>query len=172
MRLSLPLWLRETAKDVLVALAVALVLRASVADARVVPTPSMVPTVYPGDRVFMERVVLRFTGVDRGDIVVFQPPFETTDPYLKRVIGLPGETVEVRKGQVLIDGVALDEPYLKEAPRYTYGPVTIPEDKLLVLGDNRNDSYDSHSWGLLDRDAVEGRAWFRYWPMNRIGGLD
>lgn len=165
-------WAKEWGRDLMVAVALALVLKAGVADARVVPTPSMVPTVLPGDRVFMERIVVRFTGLNRGDIVVFTPPIPSEDDYLKRVIGLPGDTVEVRGGQVRITGAVLSEPYLQEAPRYTYGPIKVPEGKVLVLGDNRNQSYDSHSWGLLDISAVHGRAWIRYWPLNRAGLLN
>jgi signal peptidase I len=162
---------KDWGKDLLIAVAIALVLKAGVADARKVPTPSMVPTVQVGDRIFVERLFYHFTGPKRGDIVVFTPPVPSPDDYLKRVIGLPGETVEVRRGQVLINGTALNEPYEAEAPRYTYGPVTVPEGKVLVLGDNRNQSYDSHSWGLLDISAIHGRAWVRYWPFERIGRL-
>jgi signal peptidase I len=162
---------KEWGKDLGIALLLALVLKAGVADARKVPTPSMVPTVMPGDRVFMERAVLKFTGLHRGDIVVFTPPVPSEDDYLKRVIGLPGETVEVKGGKVLVDGKALNEPYIAEQPHYTYGPVTVPAGKILVLGDNRNQSYDSHAWGLLDESAVHGRAWVRYWPLDRIGLL-
>lgn len=163
---------REWARDLGVTLAIALLLKAGVADARMVPTPSMVPTIQVGDRIFVERILYRFTGLDRGDIIVFTPPFPAEDDYLKRVIGLPGDTVEVRKGQVLVNGQALTEPYLAEAPRYTMPAVTVPEGKVFVLGDNRNQSYDSHSWGLLDQSAIHGRAWVRYWPLDRAGGLE
>jgi signal peptidase I len=160
-------------RDLSVALVLALVLKASVADARVVPTPSMVPTVQVGDRLFVEKVVMKVTGLKRGDVIVFTPPPQTAseDDYLKRLIGLPGETVSVHDGKVYINGQPLDEPYIKEAPTYTYGPITVPEGKVLVLGDNRNQSYDSHAWGLLDESEVHGRAWIRYWPLNRIGLL-
>lgn len=162
----------EWVRDLGVALGLALLLRASVADAREVPTPSMVPTIVPGDRVMVERVVMHFTGLNRGDIVVFTPPVPSSDDYLKRVIGLPGDTVEVRAGKVYVNGAALNEPYLQEAPRYKYPAVTVPEGKIFVLGDNRNDSFDSHSWGLLDLSSVHGRAWIRYWPLNRMGTLE
>lgn len=163
---------REWAKDLSIALAVALLLKAGVADARKVPTPSMVPTIQVGDRIFVERIFYKFTGLEHGDIIVFTPPVPSEDDYLKRVIGLPGDTVEVRKGQVLVNGKVLTEPYLAEAPRYTMPATTVPEGKVFVLGDNRNQSYDSHSWGLLDQSAIHGRAWVRYWPLDRAGGLD
>lgn len=164
--------IKEWAKDIAIALAIGLVLKGSVADARMVPTPSMVPTVQVGDRIFVEKVILKFTGIKRGDIIVFTPPVPSTDDYLKRVIGLPGETVEVKDGQVYINGEPLAEDYLAEAIRYKYGPVTVPEGKVLVLGDNRNYSEDSHRWGMLDQSAIHGRAWLRYWPLNRAGTLD
>lgn len=171
---------RGWGKEILLALVLALVIRAGVAEARRVPTPSMEPTVLPGDRLLAEKIVYRFTGPKRGDIIVFAPPFAPEqgavasflgleEDYLKRVIALPGETVEIRDGQVLIDGVPLDEPYIKEAPTYEAPPVTVPEGQLFVLGDNRNQSYDSHAWGTLGMDAVRSRAVFRFWPLNRIG---
>lgn len=163
---------KDWGKDLTIALAIALLLKAGVADARKVPTPSMVPTIHVGDRIFVERLFYEFTGPQRGDIVVFTPPVEATDDYLKRVIGVAGDTIEVKKGQVYLNGEALKEPYLAEAPRYTYGPVTVPEGKIFVLGDNRNQSYDSHSWGLLDQSAVHGRAYLRYWPLDRAGRLE
>ncbi|MDF2630754.1 MAG: lepB2, partial [Symbiobacteriaceae bacterium] len=163
---------KEWAKDLAIALAVGLLLKASVADARMVPTPSMVPTVQVGDRIFVEKVFVKWLGVERGDIIVFTPPVPSTDDYLKRVIGLPGETVEVNNGKVYINGEVLEEDYLAETIRYKYGPVTVPEGKVLVLGDNRNYSEDSHRWGMLDQSAIHGRAWLRYWPFNRAGTLD
>jgi len=160
------------AMDLSIALAVALVLKAGVADARKVPTPSMVPTIAVNDRIFVERLVYHFTGPSRGDIIVFTPPVPSPDDYLKRVIGLPGDTIKIEKGKVFVNDVPLEEPYLAEAPRYIFGPLTVPEGKVFVLGDNRNQSYDSHSWGLLDQSAIHGRAWVRYWPLDRFGALD
>ncbi|MFZ5825489.1 MAG: signal peptidase I [Bacillota bacterium] len=176
-------FLANWGRELFVALLLALVIRAEVAEARKVPTPSMAPTVLPGDRLLAEKLLYRFTGPKRGDIVVFSPPFAAEtgyvgeflglgDDYLKRVIALPGETVEVRAGRVLIDGVPLEEPYLLAAPRYTLPPMTVPEGRLFVLGDNRNHSYDSHLWGLLDAESVHSRAVFRFWPLGRIGPVD
>lgn len=171
---------RGWGKELLVALVLALLIRAGVAEARMVPTPSMVPTVLPGDRLLAEKMLYRFTTPRRGDIIVFAPPFAPEqgrlasflgleEDYLKRVIGLPGETVEIRDGQVLVNGVALDEPYIKEAPTYEAPPVIVPAGHLFVLGDNRNQSYDSHAWGTVELSAVRSRAIFRFWPLNRIG---
>lgn len=173
---------KEWGKELLIALVLALVIRAGVAEARKVPTPSMVPTVQPGDRLLAEKVTYYFSQPHRGDIVVFTPPFAPEQPalvrflglqddYLKRVIGLPGETVEVRDGQVFIDGSPLDESYIAAAPNYTMPPKKVPDGQIFVLGDNRNDSYDSHAWGFLDISAVHSRAVFRFWPLNRLGSV-
>ena len=92
---------------------------------------------------------------------------------VKRVIGLPGDTLEVKDGLVYINGVALEEDYILEAPDYSYGPVTIPQGQYFMLGDNRNNSKDSHMWNypFIDREAIIGKAIFCYWPISRIGVL-
>jgi len=174
---------QEWGRDLLIAVAVALFFRAEVVEARVIPTESMVPTVLVGDRILAEKIIYRFTGAQRGDIIVFDPPFDQKssnavlaelgleEDYLKRVIGLPGDVVEVKGGKVMVNGDTLTEPYLNGAPTYRYGPVTVPEGKLFVLGDNRNHSYDSHYWGFVDESAVRSRAVVRWWPLNRIGML-
>ncbi len=173
---------KQWGKELLVGLLVAFLIHAEVADARFVPTPSMAPTVMPGDRLLTEKVLVRLTGVRRGDIIVFKSPFTKQEAlikrvlglhgdFLKRVIGLPGDKVEVRGGQVLINGQPLHEPYILSAPKYDYGPVTVPEGKLFVLGDNRNNSLDSHIWGFLDMEDVQARVILRIWPLNRVGRL-
>lgn len=166
-------------KELLVALLIGLLIRAEVAEARVVPTPSMVPTVIPGDRILAEKIVMRFTGLHRGDIIVFRPPFSDEnsrlmstmgleDDFLKRVIGLPGDKIEIRDGKVRVNDQVLVEPYIEAPPNYAFGPQTVPDGKLFVLGDNRNNSYDSHAWGFLDESAVRSRAFLRFWPLGRI----
>jgi signal peptidase I len=120
------------------------------------------------------KEVLRWRDVARGDIVMFVPPKETgvDDKFVKRVVALPGETVEVRPGAgVFINGRRLEETYLREIPGYWVPPQVVPEGKIFVLGDNRNNSYDSHAWGFLDSDSVQGVMVFRYWPLNRMGFL-
>jgi len=158
-------------KDIAFGVLIWLFLTTTVGEARVVPTVSMVPTIRVGDRIWTDKLTLRFREIKRGDILVFEAPFKATDPYVKRVIGLPGETVEVKNGQVWIDGQALVEPYLAEAPVYRYGPVKISEGQYLMLGDNRNNSYDGHYWGLVTRSAIQARAVYRFWPLSRFGPL-
>lgn len=155
-------------------------IRQFVAEARVVPTGSMEPTIAVNDRLFIEKISYRFKAPQRGDIIVFQAPEKALvavnanrgDAYLKRVVGLPGETVEVTDGKVWIDGKALREGYIKAPPTYTWGPQVVPNNEYLVLGDNRNGSSDGHVWGFLSEEAIIGKAAARFWPPNRIGGLD
>jgi signal peptidase I len=169
-------WKRLAALGAL--LAWVLLLRGFVVEPRSIVSNSMTPTLLMGDRVVMDKLSYRFHPPRAGDIVVFALPDEAQRPggpptlaTLKRVIALPGQSVEVRNGQVLVDGAALSEPYLQERPRYTWGPAQVPEGMLFVLGDNRNASSDSHDWGFLPQRNVLGRAWVRYWPLRRAGSL-
>ena len=162
-------------------------IRTFVAEARYIPSRSMVPTLQVDDRLIIDKVGYHFREPQRGDIVVFMPPDEaavvcTTGPrpqpgstskdaYIKRIVALPGETVEVRQGKVLINGQVLQENYLQEVPDYEYGPRIVPENSYLVLGDNRNNSCDSHYWGFVPRQNIIGRAVVRFWPLNRVGGI-
>lgn len=152
-------------------------IRTFVAEARYIPSSSMEPTLEINDRLIIEKVSYRFKDPKRGDVVVFRPTEalqqqDYTDAFIKRVIGLPGETVEVSNGQVFINGEAISEQYIEEEPKYDYGPVEVPEDQYLVLGDNRNNSYDSHFWGFVPREKLIGRAVVRFWPVDRIGSID
>jgi len=117
-----------------------------------------------------------FRGPHRGDVIVFRSPDsrpgEPERDFIKRIIAVPGETVEVRDCTVFIDGEPLDEPYIAEAPQYTYGPETVPPGHYFVLGDNRNNSSDSHSWGMLPKENIIGRAWLTYWPFGSFGLID
>jgi signal peptidase I len=117
-----------------------------------------------------------FRGPQRGDVIVFesptQAPGEQERDFIKRIIGLPGETVEVRDCVVYINGDPLDEPYELEPPNDTYGPEVVPEDHYFVLGDNRNNSSDSRSWGMLEKSAIIGQAWLTYWPLDAFGLID
>ncbi len=117
----------------------------------------------PGGRVYL------FQPPQRGDIVVFRFPNDPSRDFIKRIIGLPGETVEVRNGQVYINGQPLEEPYLRERPSYTFQPVAVPPGHYFVLGDNRNNSSDSHIWGVVPEGNIIGKAWFSYWPPESVG---
>jgi len=156
-----------------VAFVLSIVIRNYAIDTRIVPTSSMVPTIQEQDRLVVDRLFYKFDKIDRGDIIVFEAPKELKEEkdLVKRVIGLPGEKVQVTNGKVYINDKALYEPYIKEPPQYEYGPVTVPDNSYLMLGDNRNMSKDSHVWGFVDADSILGRVWFRYWPFGKIGKL-
>ncbi len=128
----------------------------------------------PGEDQEGERIVYPFHPPERGDIVVFNPPVRSNKPYIKRVIGLPGETVSVRDGFVYIDGQRLNEPYITGPITDCGGqrqcdPVTVPEGEVYVLGDNRTNSSDSRSFGPVNVDRIIGKAWITYWPTDELG---
>jgi signal peptidase I len=171
-------------RDLLETLALALVLFLiiNLLTARVrVDGFSMLPTLDNNQYVLVSRLTPAFNELQRGDIVVFRPPMQPPAPWLeelfgfstwtrnedfiKRVIGLPGETVTIADGQVRINDMVLDEPYITESPAYS-GSWTVPEGHLFVLGDNRNNSSDSHSWGFVPLKNVLGKAVLVYWPVS------
>ncbi|NMA68197.1 MAG: signal peptidase I [Desulfitobacterium sp.] len=142
-------------------------------DTRIVPTGSMLPTIQLQDRLIFDKFFYRNQPLQRGDIVMLTAPEGSgeTDDLVKRIIGLPGETIEIRDGQVFIDEIPIEEPYLKEPPDYEYGPVKIPEGMYVVLGDNRNNSKDSHVWGFVPEKNIQGKVLIRYWPLENWGKL-
>ena len=125
---------------------------------------SMVPTLQDGEYVLVNRLAYRNKLPERGDIIVFVSPQTTELDLIKRVIGLPGDRVKILGGAVQVNGQVLEEPYIAAAPIYN-GEWDVPEGKLFVLGDNRNDSSDSHAWGLLPVENVIGKAILIYWPL-------
>lgn len=167
----------EIAKTLATAFVLAIGIRTLVAEARYIPSSSMEPTLEINDRLIIEKISYLFRTPQRGDVVVFSPTDKLKeqnfkDAFIKRVIGLPGETIEIKGGRVYVNGNALREKYIEESPEYKYGPVQVPQDQYLVLGDNRNNSYDSHYWGFVPRKNLIGRAAVRFWPLDRLGSLD
>ncbi len=151
-------------------------IRTFVAEARYIPSGSMLPTLQVNDRLIVDKLGYYFKSPQRGDIIVFSPTDALQkqnfhDAFIKRVIGLPGEKVEVKGGRVYINDKPLKENYIADAPQYQWGPKVIPEDSYLVLGDNRNNSYDSHYWGFVPRNKIIGRAVIRFWPPDRMGEI-
>lgn len=167
----------EVVKTVALAFVLSLGIRTFVAEARYIPSSSMEPTLQINDRLIIEKMTYRFNEPKRGDVIVFSATEALEaegfdEAFIKRIIGLPGDTVEVRNGEVTVNGKLLREIYIKDEPDYDYGPVTVPPDNYLVLGDNRNNSYDSHYWGFVPKDRIIGRAFVRFWPPQRMGSID
>lgn len=130
---------------------------------------SMEPTLHEGQYLIVSKFAYWLRPPQRGDIVVLDPPDQRSMiPYIKRVIGLPGERVEIRNGRVWIDGVALNEPYVS-GPTLYERTFDLKNDEYLVLGDNRNNSSDSHVWGTLPEENLIGKTIFRYWPLEKLG---
>jgi signal peptidase I len=155
-----------------IVLAVVLFFAINAVSARVrVDGSSMVPTLQNGEYVLVNRLAYRNRLPERGDIIVFVSPQTTELDLIKRVIGLPGDTVRISGGVVQVNGQVLEESYIAAAPIYN-GEWNVPEDKLFVLGDNRNDSSDSHAWGLLPLDNVIGKAILIYWPIPQWNLID
>lgn len=164
----------EGFKTVGLSLVLAFGIRTFVAEARYIPSGSMEPTLQINDRLIIDKVGYYFQSPQRGDIVVFSPTDTLLkqnfhDAFIKRVIGVPGEKVEVKGGRVYVNDQPLNEDYIAAAPDYQWGPQVVPADSYLVLGDNRNSSYDSHYWGYVPRDRVIGQAVVRFWPLDRLG---
>ena len=157
------------------AVLVALVLRASLFQAFWIPSESMETTLLINDRVLVNKISYRLHDIHRGDVVVFARPDEEPGEIrdlIKRVIGLPGETVEGHDGSIYINGQRLDEPYLDSGiVTEDFDPVVVPEDQVFVMGDNRGESYDSRFFGPVGEERVVGRAFVLFWPLNRVASL-
>jgi len=185
----------EWIKSIVIALVLALLLKYLVIQAYMIPTGSMEPTIMPRDRVFGNRFIYHFREPARGDIIAFRPPPEAfseplpnykqmglmntllrkhfgytrVDSYLKRIIAVEGDKIEVKEGLVYLNNNALDEPYIMDKPDYEKAPVTVPKGHVFVMGDNRTNSHDSHIWGFLPKKNIQAKAMVRFWPPNRIG---
>ena len=164
-------WWRETIETVLWALVLALILRYFVVQAFWIPSGSMIPTLIPGDRVLVSKFWYHFQPPKRGQIIVFKYPLDPKRDFIKRVIGHPGEVVSLEEGVVYIDGEPLAEPYVKNHDSYNMEPIKVPEKSYFVMGDNRPNSQDSRFWGFVPKENLIGPAFFRYWPLSRIGGI-
>jgi signal peptidase I len=129
---------------------------------------SMEPSLHDGEFVVINRLAYRWNDPDRGEIIVFRFPLDPERRFIKRIIGLPGDTVTVREGQVLVNSLPLEEPYVSAPPRYD-GTWTVEDGHVFVLGDNRNNSSDSQNWGSLRKEEIIGKAIIVYWPLGDLG---
>ena len=163
----------DYSQSLVIAFILSMIIKVTVVEAFVVPTGSMEPTIAVGDRFFSNKLVYRFRPPKEGEIVIFTPPHEATSngsiPFVKRVIAIEGEWVEIRNGNVFVNHQLINEAYIKENPHYQMPPLQVPRNTLFVLGDNRNNSYDSHVWGFVPLENVKAKAMFRFWPLTRIG---
>jgi len=161
---------RDIAETALLTIVVSIGVHTAV-QSRQVEGSSMEPTLHTGERVLVNKLAyVNFAAPARGDVVVFHAWSQHED-FIKRVVGLPGDTVEVKRNQVFVNDVPLDEPYLDQPTTGTDGPVRVGADEVFVMGDNRGNSSDSRHYGPLPRAQIVGKAWLRYWPIQDVGAI-
>lgn len=160
--------LRELIETLLLTFVIFLLIRFAVQNFRI-EGYSMEPNFHDGQFLLVNKLIYLLHSPERGDVVIFRFPNSPSRDFIKRVIGLPGDRIEVLNGRVLVNGEQLPESYPLSPGSYTYGPVIVGADEYFVLGDNRNNSSDSHSWGMLPAKNIIGKAWFSYWPPQLIG---
>jgi signal peptidase I len=159
-------FLVDTIETVLLALILFLIINAVSARVRV-ENISMQPTLYQGEFVLVNKIAYKVGQAHHGDIIVFHYPRNPKEDYIKRLIGLPGDEVKIDNGKVYVNGTGLEEPYIAAPPAYN-GTWTVPAGSFFVLGDNRNQSSDSHVWGYVSTDLVVGKALVVYWPLENL----
>jgi len=162
--------LRDILITVILALAIFLLLQLTVQNFIVVGA-SMQPNFQNGERVVISKLAYKFGEPERGDVIVFHPPNDQEEDYIKRVIALPGEAIEVNDGVVYINDQPLDEPYIKDSPDYTLSEQRVPSNEYFVLGDNRNNSNDSHNGWTVPQQNIMGKVWLTVWPPDEWGGV-
>lgn len=171
--------IREVGETIILTLIIFFVIQMFIRNFRVVGT-SMANNLHDGQYLIIDKISyssflrddIGLVGPTRGDVVVFKPPRNPDDDYVKRIVGLPGEKIQVIKGQLYVNDQLLDEPFEPVTGTYSMpAPVIVPEDQVFVLGDNRNNSNDSHNWGPLPLENIVGRAWLSYWPPDQWGAI-
>ncbi|MCK4418191.1 signal peptidase I [Candidatus Aerophobetes bacterium] len=175
-------WLKETVESAVIAFFIAFVIIIFVVQSFWIPSGSMEPNFYRGDRISAYKLFYGINNVKRGDVIIFKFPLDPSKNYIKRAIGLPGDEIDVRDKKVYVNGKLLNEPYVVHKnplickdPLYKrnyisdqYGPIKVPPDYLFMMGDNRDDSWDSRFWGFVPAENIVGEAFLRYWPPWRI----
>lgn len=168
-------WIRELVETIVIALVLAFLIRTFVVQTFYIPSGSMEPTLLVGDRIMAYKIFYGLDQASRGDIVIFKFPLDPKKDFIKRVIGLPGDRIEIVDKKVYVNGEKLIEPYVIHQdrwdigfPRDDYGPVQVPPDSLFVLGDNRDSSEDSRYWGFVPGENIVGKAFLIYWPPWRV----
>jgi signal peptidase I len=165
--------IRVWTRDLLIAIGLALVIIVFLYQPVKVEGTSMAPLLSDQERIFINKFVYRFESIHRGDVVVFWYPLDRSKSFIKRVVGLPGETIEIRRGVVYVNGLTIQEPYVP--PQYAdvtdYGPTPVPQGCYFVMGDHRISSNDSRVFGPVASQYIYGRAVFAYWPVDHFGSL-
>ena len=162
--------LRDVGITILIAIAIFAFLRVSF-QGYMVRGSCMLPGIENQDWVMVSKASYFASDPQHGDIIILKPPIPAKHPFIKRVIAVPGDTIEVKDGKVYLNDIALTEPYVSDPPRYTLSAREIPEGEYFVLGDNRNSADDSHIWGTVPGENILGKAWFIYWPLERWRGV-
>lgn len=160
--------LREIGITVALALAIFLVLQI-VIQSFIVVEQCMEPDFHEGERLLVNKIAYQFGDPQRGDVIILHPPFNLEGVFIKRIIAIPGDTVEVKDGALYLNGTKLNEPYLKEPITYTMPERKIPENQYFVLGDNRNIANDSHNGWTVPREDIIGKVWLSLWPLKDWG---
>jgi len=173
---TLKKWLKKIMfNEIVLAIIIALLLKNFVIDSRYIPSSSMHPTLQVQDRLLINKLSPRFGELERGDIIIFRPPpsVAVRSDHVKRLIALPGDTVEISNGVLYVNGEAVEEDFIYQTISYEFPLIEVPENSLFVLGDNRNFSQDSHRWvDWVTKDDVRGTVFFRYWPFDRFGRVE
>jgi signal peptidase I len=165
--------LKVWGRDIAIALGLAVFIIVFLYQPVKVEGTSMAPLLSDQERIFINKYLYRFEPIHRGDVVVFWYPLDRSMSFIKRVIGLPGDTIDIRAGELYVNGKHVPEPYVP--PRYfddsNYGPITVPPDEYFVMGDHRDSSNDSRIFGPVPRKFIYGKAVFAYWPFNEFGEI-
>ncbi len=161
----------EFFKTLIIAFVLAQLIMVSVAQAFQVEQYSMEPTLLPRDRVLVDKFFYRLRQPRHGDVIVLRYPLNPQRNYIKRIVGLPGDVLETRDGKLYVNGQRMSEPYINGTPQGNYGPFTVPEDSVFVMGDNRNNSEDSRAFGPLKKKFIVGQALLIYWPIQHVRTL-
>jgi len=173
---SLRTIIKENFTTIAFGLILALLIRIFIAEPRFIPSESMYPTLAIGDRLVVDKVSYNFTKPQNQDIIVFSPPpqlqilgYQQDQAFIKRIIAQGGETVAVKEGKVFVNNQPLEEDYILSPPQYNLDEIEVPQGYVFVMGDNRNNSNDSHIWGFLPVENIIGKAIFTFWPPEHIG---
>ena len=161
--------LKDWFNDFVKALIFFLLVQTYVAQGFIIEGACMEPALKSHEKIIVNKMIYHVKEPEVGEVVVFTFPYEPNKDFIKRVVGVPGDEVEIKDGYLYRNGKKMEESFVKEYVFGSYGPLKIPEGKLCVMGDNRNNSHDSRAWGLLDRRFVKGRADMKFWPVNHIG---